>query len=132
MRLTKIVLATLLAGTASGCFSERMSPSSGGQGVEVGNIFFRSNLNGSINPAVDTVAAGTPLQWTWVSTGSVPHSVRSTGSPSFASSAILTGDGMTYAITFTAPGVYQYDCEVHGADMTGRVVVVAPAAAEAR
>jgi len=91
--------------------------------VTVGNIFFKSVRNGSANAAVDTVAAGGTVTWTWVTTGSVPHSVQSLGSPSFTSSAIQTGSGTTYQVTFTAPGTYQYDCAVHGTMMTGRIVV---------
>jgi plastocyanin len=91
--------------------------------VTVGNIFFKSVRNGSSNAAVDTVAAGGTVTWTWATTGSVPHSVESEGSPSFTSSAILTGSGKTYQVTFTAPGTYQYDCAVHGTMMTGRIVV---------
>jgi plastocyanin len=91
--------------------------------VTVGNIFFRSVRNGSANAAVDTVAAGGTVTWTWATTGSVPHSVQSVGSPSFTSSAIQTGSGSTYQATFTAPGTYQYDCAVHGTMMTGTIVV---------
>ena len=91
--------------------------------VTVGNIFFRSGHNGTQNPAVDTVAAGTTVTWTWTSTGSQPHSVQSQGIPSFASSANLTGNGTTYTVTFATPGTYQYDCAVHGPAMTGTIVV---------
>jgi plastocyanin len=45
------------------------------------------------------------------------------GSPSFASSAIQTGDGSTYRVQFSAPGTYQYDCAVHGTMMSGTIVV---------
>jgi plastocyanin len=91
--------------------------------VTVGNIFFKSGRNGSVNPAVDTVAANGTVTWTWATTGSVPHSVQSMGSPSFTSSAVLTGSGSTYQVTFTTPGTYQYDCAVHGTMMTGTIVV---------
>jgi plastocyanin len=91
--------------------------------VTVGNILFRSAHNGTCNPAVDTVAVGTAVTWTWVGTGATPHSVQSDGTPSFTSSNTLTGVGSTYSFTFTAPGTYQYDCVVHGSQMTGRVVV---------
>jgi len=117
--LPVLVTPALLAA----CFSEHTAPSTGGEGVTVGNIFFRSNHNGTANPAIDTVAAGTTLTWTWVNTGSISHSVASDGSPSFPSSAVVTGDGQTYSFTFTAPGTYEYDCAVHGSAMTGTIVV---------
>ena len=91
--------------------------------VAVGNIFFKSGHNGSTNPAVDTVAAGETVTWTWTNSGSVPHSIESEGSPSFTSSDIKTGEGSTYQVTFSTPGTYQYDCAVHGAMMRGTIVV---------
>ena len=91
--------------------------------ITVGNIFFRSDRNGSVNSAVDTIAAGGKITWKWVSTGSVPHTVQSLGAPSFTSSALETGDGSSYELTFTAPGTYRYNCAVHGNQMTGVVVV---------
>jgi plastocyanin len=97
--------------------------------VTVGDIFFKSGRNGSSNPAVDTVAVNGTVTWTWATTESLPHSVQSVGSPSFTSSAIQTGSGKTYAFKFTAPGTYQYECAVHGAMMTGTIVVRGAAAA---
>ena len=86
--------------------------------VRVGNIFFTSNHNGTSNPAVDTVAVGGTVTWSWVA-GS--HSVQSTGSPSFTSSAVLSSG--SYQFTFGTAGTYSYDCAVHGTAMTGQVVV---------
>ena len=83
-------------------------------------IQFVSGHNGSSNAAVDTIAVGATVTWSW--TGSLPHSVRSVGSPSFTSSSTMTGSG-TYAVMFSAPGTYQYDCAVHGQMMTGTIVV---------
>jgi plastocyanin len=91
--------------------------------VTVGNIFFKSGHNGSTNSAIDTVAVGGTVTWTWTGAGSVPHSVQSLGSPIFRNSTVLTGDGSTYQVTFSTPGTYQYDCAVHGAMMSGTIVV---------
>ena len=93
--------------------------------VTVGDIFFKSALNGSSNPAVDTVAVNGTVTWTWAAGADLPHSVQSTGSPSFTSSGILSGAGNTYQFKFAAPGTYQYDCAIHGQLMTGRIVVLA-------
>ena len=87
--------------------------------VNVGDIFFKSAHNATQNPAVDTVAVGGTVTWTWV--GADNHSVHSTGSPSFTSSTTQTSG--TYLFTFTAAGTYTYDCIVHGALMTGKIVV---------
>jgi plastocyanin len=94
----------------------------GGTGVAFGTNFFRSNRNGTQDPAVDTTNVG--LAFTWNGVGG-SHTVRSQGTPSFDDSGTLNGDD-TYTVTFTTPGTYQYDCEIHGAQMTGRVVVFGP------
>jgi plastocyanin len=91
--------------------------------VTVGDIFFQSANNGSRNPAVDTVAVNGTVTWTWADAEVLPHSVQSQDTPSFTSSAVMTGPGNTYSFTFTAAGTYQYDCAVHGQLMTGTVVV---------
>ena len=131
MRSTFHWLLIFTAAAAAAC-GDDTSPNDGNGGnggggavgtVTVGNIFFRSGHNGTQNPAVDTVAAGTTVTWTWTGTGGQPHSVLSQGAPSFTSSGILTGSGMTYTFTFTTPGTYQYDCAVHGSAMTGTIVV---------
>jgi plastocyanin len=83
-------------------------------------IVFTSNRNGSTNPAVDTVAAGGTVTWTWAA-NSLQHSVLSSGTPSFPSSMIQASG--SYAFTFTAPGMYRYICAVHGASMSGTIVV---------
>ena len=91
--------------------------------VEVGNNFFRSKQNGSCNVGIDTVSAGQVVTWTWTNTGTTGHSVESTGSPTFSSSEVLTGNGQTHSFAFTTPGTYSYQCGVHGAAMSGRVIV---------
>jgi plastocyanin len=98
---------------------------SGSATVTVGNDFFRSDVDGSANPATVTIRAGSTVTWRWGNTGSVPHSVQSTGTPSFTSSAVETGSGSTYQQTFTTPGTYRYNCAIHGDLMTGVVVVTA-------
>ena len=133
MRIATAVIGLLALAALAGCGSST-SPTYGGGGggggggglagqIVVGNILFKSAHNGTQNPAIDTVAAGSTVTWTWTATGSVAHSVQSQGTPSFASSAVQTGDGKTYSVTFTTPGTYQYDCAVHGAAMSGRIVV---------
>jgi plastocyanin len=103
------------------------SPDGGGGGplgdVTVGNIFFVSAHNGSQNPAVDTIAAGDSVTWTWNAAGS--HSIQSTGLPPevFRNSVVMAGASSSYTVTFRTPGTYAYDCAVHGAAMTGVIVV---------
>jgi plastocyanin len=130
----RIQLQWLLMAAAAtiGCSSSSNSPTAptmggGGGGpvgsVTVGNIFFQSGHNGTLNPAIDTVSVGTTVTWTWTNTGSESHSVQSQGTPSFTSSDVLSGGGKTYTMTFMTAGTYQYDCAIHGSLMTGRIVV---------
>lgn len=88
--------------------------------VLVGDTFFRSQRNLTQDEAIDTVAVGGSVTWNW--SGVAPHSVQSSGTPSFPSSSTLTTSG-SYVFQFTAAGTFTYDCIVHGAGMTGRVVV---------
>ena len=98
------------------------TPSSGDVAVIVGNNFMKSARNGSVNPAVDTVAVGASVTWTWTNTGNVPHGIESLGSLSFPTGTVLTGNGNTYRVTFNTAGTYQYDCLVHGTMMPGTIV----------
>ena len=91
--------------------------------VSVGNDVFTSGHNGSANPAVDTIAAGGTVTWTWTYTGGVQHSIRSLGLTIFRNSVVKSGDGSTYQVVFRRAGTYQYDCAIHGAAMTGTIVV---------
>ena len=88
--------------------------------TDVGNVFFRSTHNATMNPAVDTVAVNGTVTWTWTQSGT--HAVH------FVDSAIPNGpnistSGAQHSVTFTQAGVFDYFCGVHGSAMTGTVVV---------
>jgi len=89
--------------------------------ILVGNNFFYSEHNSSIQPTVDTVPAGTTVTWEWINGGR--HNVQSIGSPGFASSPIISTRDAKYRVTFPRAGTYQYNCSLHASAMTGRVVV---------
>jgi plastocyanin len=110
-------------GSGTGGNTSGSTPTSGDVAVIVGNIFMKSEHNGSVNPAVDTVAVGGSVTWTWTNTRNVPHGIQSLASPSFTTGTVLTGDGNTYRVTFNTTGTYQYDCLVHGTMMPGTIVV---------
>lgn len=118
----RIAAAAVFSLTACGGMT---SPGGGGPvaNVTVGNVFFRSVRNGSQNPAVDTIAAGESFTWTWSAAGS--HSIRSTGIPPevFRNSVVMAGASSSYTVTLRNPGTYPYDCMVHGAAMSGVIVV---------
>jgi plastocyanin len=88
-------------------------------GTAGGALQFKSETNGSINPAVDTIAAGDMIIWYWLGSG---HSVAPGGPPGVDSSAVLITSA-TFSIRFRVAGTYQYVCGVHPNDMSGRVVV---------
>ena len=133
-RVSSILLAFSVAALAAcGGGYGTTYPSGGGTGgggggggpvgaVTIGpGLTFTSRHNGTINDAVDTVAAGGAVTWTWSGTDS--HSVESVGTTTFASSPVKNSG--TYAVTFATAGTYRYQCAVHGSAMTGRVVVLA-------
>ena len=122
MRRTTWIVSAALVAACGGV----TSPGGGGGGpvgnVTVGNILFRSVRNGTQNPAVDTIAAGDSITWVWNAAGS--HSIQSTGTPDiFRNSVVMSEANDTYTVTFRNPGTYTYQCAVHGAAMTGRIVV---------
>jgi plastocyanin len=43
--------------------------------------------------------------------------------PNVTSAQVVSGVASFTGVTFTVPGTYQYDCAVHGRDMTGTLVV---------
>jgi adhesin/invasin len=94
--------------------------------ITVGNDFFRSDRNNSTSPAVDTVAVGGTVTWTWA-TGAVTHNVTSAGPPGFNSSP-TTSAPASHQVSFINAGTYRYYCTLHSAanattGMVGRIVV---------
>jgi plastocyanin len=117
--LVVLALPALLTGCGddpSG--TDQIPPSSAS--VDVGNIFFQSARNGSRNPAVDTVAAGGTVSWTWSEAG--VHTVRF-DDPDVPGSTEMVESGSVFSATFPAAGTFSYDCSVHGTAMAGTLVV---------
>ena len=107
--LTSIVM--MLALDSCGGGESTTSPVTGpstSNSVEVHDNFF--------SPAATTVAVGTTVTWTWHSAGA--HDVSFTDNVHSATQS--TG---SFSRQFTAAGSYDYICSVHGAAMSGRVVV---------
>ena len=82
--------------------------------------------NNRFNPSETTVTRGTTVTWTWDSCSDdgyggqtcVDHSVTFDG----GSGSAIQSTG-TYSRQFSAAGTFNYRCSVHGAAMTGQVVV---------
>jgi len=119
-----LLVCVAACGSALGPYGGSGGGQSGGGGpvgaVNVGpGIQFVSAHDGSQNPAVTTISAGATVTWTW--SGSLLHSVQSTGSTSFVGSQIMSSG--SYSVQFLTPGTYHYDCGVHGTAMSGTVIV---------
>lgn len=66
------------------------------------------------------ISVGDTVVWRW--SDITPHNVRSTDGK-FESSATSSGIGNEYNVTFTAVGVYPFDCSIHPLQMNGVVHV---------
>jgi plastocyanin len=73
-------------------------------------------------PTMVTICAGGTVTFTWAA-ASLPHSVEWTSGPSPRPTDSITQSSGTYDAIFTTPGTYGYICAVHGAAMSGTVVV---------
>lgn len=97
--------------------ASQMTPSGGASAVALMNIAY--------NPNSITVRVGTTVNWTNNETSAIQHTVTS-GAPNSPSGAFDSGNlnpGQSFQFTFKTPGTFTYFCRVHGAAMTGTVVV---------
>jgi len=80
--------------------------------------------NIAIDPDTVRVKVGSTIKWT--NYDSVEHNVTSEsgsgGAYKFASK--LFGEGGTYEIKVTKPGIIHYECTIHPASMNGTIEVV--------
>lgn len=118
-RLLSLVSATLLASCGDGPAGSGETPPPTAT-VNVANILFQSARNGSTDPAIDTVATGGTVTWTWTEAGT--HTVRFDDA-GFPESPAFSDDGSVFSTSFPDAGSYTYDCGVHGLGMTGTIVV---------
>ena len=85
-----------------------------------------SVTNNSFSPADKSVAVGATIQWSWNSCDNDPY-----GTSTCATHSVTFDDGVaseiqdkgTFSRTFSAAGVYNYHCAVHGAAMSGKITV---------
>jgi plastocyanin len=129
---TNSVLAFLLVAVVSACGGGGSSSSDGvtgpGNNPPVNSSTTKLTVsNNKYTPGHDSVAVGSTLTWTWNScTGDgyggstcTSHSVKFDDG---GESSDIQDSG-TFSRTFAAAGTYTYHCAVHGAAMTGTVVV---------
>ena len=77
--------------------------------------------NITINPDTLRVSVGSTIRWT--NYDSIEHNVTSTSGPArFASGNF--GEGKTFEVTLSRPGVIHYLCTIHPTSMNGTIEVV--------
>ena len=134
----RMPLLLLAAATIGGCGG---AASDSGNGVTnptggTGGTNPSSNTNviavsdNTFSPGQINVPAGIKVNWNWTpcsdgggyggSGACVSHQITFDDGSNLSSPMQSTG---TYTRTFTAPGTYKYHCSVHGAGMSGVVVV---------
>jgi plastocyanin len=98
--------------------------------VTVRDNNFLSVRNGTVNPAVDTVAVGGSVTWTWAASTGASHNITPPvpPSPSFTGRETVTPPPLPapHTATFAVAGTYIYYCSIHGSGasgMSGRIVV---------
>ncbi len=72
----------------------------------------------TFSPGTITIPAGTVV--TWKNSDVIQHS--STSLTGVWNSGNLN-PGQTYSRTFSTPGTFNYQCQIHGAIMSGTVIV---------
>ena len=136
MRLRFLAAATLGValigcGGAGGGYGTSPSGTTGGNNGVGSNPVVQGttvNLldNNSFSPSNLGIQAGQTVTWKWgTCTGDgystcVSHSVTFDDGSNIASATQSSGE---YTRTFSAPGTYKYHCAVHGAGMSGQIVV---------
>ena len=86
---------------------------------------FLSVRNATTNPAVDTVAVGGSVTWSWAGSVGASHDITPAEPPGFTERGTVPLPE-PHTLTFAAPGTYSYYCSIHGSadsGMRGRIVV---------
>jgi plastocyanin len=133
-RWTSLTILTAVVAAAAGCGG------SGGGGYNTApggnNPPNSANTNAisigteqTFNPSITTVPKGTTVTWTWNSCSDggyggyatcVKHNVTFDDGSNISSAVQDSG---SFARTFTASGTFKYHCAIHGASMSGQVIV---------
>ena len=116
MAHSKILALALITALVASCSSGDSPTGGGGGGGCSGTNSAPKVCDNFYSPGTVTITAGTTVTWTWG--GAANHSVTITGVPSSG----IKSSG-TFAHTFSTPGTFTYDCDVHGASMSGTVQV---------
>ena len=121
------LIAVSACGGGGGSTAPNNQPS-GNTTPPVGGI---SVTNNTFSPSSKTVAAGTAVQWAWNSCTSNGDPYGGGAGQTCVDHGVNFDDGISsptqdqgsYTRTFSAAGVYNYHCAVHGAAMAGTITV---------
>lgn len=117
-----VMLAAVLAGcgggSSGGGVSDLATPGGAVKPTPTPNPQAKIMIaDNSFTPAELTIAAGTNVVWEWG--GANPHSIQLGGRASDS----MTGSGK-FEKVFDTPGTtFPYQCGVHGAAMSGKIIV---------
>jgi plastocyanin len=119
------IALALVSAAACGGSGSTGTPSGVNTPAPTGGI---SVTNNAFTPATKTVAVGATVQWAWNScTGGDPYGGNQTCvSHDIVFDDLVTSglmDQGTFSRTFTAAQTYNYHCSVHGAAMSGTIIV---------
>ena len=94
-------------------------------GITVSGVEITVGVGGLNNftPGTDTVAVNNYATWVWDPTNITNHGVRWLTAPGSLPGDSPTQSSGIYQWYFSTPGTYTYQCSVHGALMTGTIVV---------
>ena len=87
--------------------------------TSAGVVSVGANATNAFAPATVTIQAGQSVTWNWLSGF---HQVVSDAMPKAFADSPAHASGQ-YTVTFATPGTYAYHCAIHGAMMSGTVVV---------
>jgi plastocyanin len=136
MHRMKFFLSIAIAGAVAGCGGAAggygTSPgtttggTSGGSNPIVAGSTVNLMDNNSFSPSNLGIHAGQTVTWKWGAcsgdgySGCVSHNVTFDDGSNVASGTQAQGE---FTRTFSTPGTYKYHCTIHGAGMSGQVVV---------
>ena len=120
MRRTTFALLAVVAAVCSCLFAASVA------GAQAPAASIQALDSQAWQPPNVTVSTGETVRWTFTGT-TLPHNVHST-SANWNVQSTVGSNQAPQDFTFTAPGTYTFQCDVHGSSMTGTVTVEDPGA----
>lgn len=116
-RIKKVMLSLLVVLLVASVTAVAENATSTNGVSSTNKIIDISMKNAAYNPKSVEISVGDTVKWT--NMDSIDHGVEG----SIFKSGVMS-PGQSYEFQFTTPGVYNYKCPLHPADMTGTITVV--------